>query len=370
MSLRGSLRTMPVEDILDWIDRRFVCGNLTVERGPVVRTFHFDSGYVTGASSNDPSEHLGQLLINRGLISETQLNEAFEVQADTGVLLGKILLMVGAVEESPLRQVLEEKIRESLFDALAWNEGAFQFERAPDRSVLAFEVSVNLRTAVEDGRKRVAEWNVLREVIPDDSDSFHVADKTLGRSSGDTPSLQAHLDRLMGEVETGGSVNEIVLRMNGARFPVVSGLVLLTQRGAIAVDQSGERPSVGETAQELERAARGRAAQGDRSGALEMARDALDREPESEPIKKLFRELERSVFAELSRDLLARFTVPRLLKSKDELEQMDMTDTERYLASRIDGRWDILSLMRISPLREVEALLTFKRLADRGIISL
>lgn len=173
MSLRGSLRTMPVEDLLDWIDRRFVCGNLTVERGQTVRTFHFDSGYVTGASSNDPSEYLGQLLINRGFIEETQLNEAFEVQADTGVLLGKILLMVGAVQEGHLRQVLEEKIRESLFDALSWAEGAFQFERAPELdSVSAFEVSVNLRTAIEDGAKRVTEWRELREIVPDDAVAF------------------------------------------------------------------------------------------------------------------------------------------------------------------------------------------------------
>src|SRR5688572_25072833 len=54
MSLRGSLDTMAMEDVLDWMDRRFVCGVLTVERGTQVRTFQLDSGYLTGSGSSDP----------------------------------------------------------------------------------------------------------------------------------------------------------------------------------------------------------------------------------------------------------------------------------------------------------------------------
>ena len=80
--------------------------------------------------------------------------------------------------------------------------------------------------------------------------------------------------------------------------------------------------------------------------------------------------LERTVFAELSRDLLTSFRVPKLMVQRQELDRLELSDTERYLAGRVDGRWDLLSLMRVAPVREVEALITFKRLADRGIISL
>lgn len=364
---------MPLEELLDWVDRRFVCGTMTVERAQTIRTFHFDSGYVTGASSNDPGEYLGQLLMTRGFITEAQLSDAFKVQSDTGVLLGKILLMIGAVGENELRQVLEEKIREALFDALSWAEGAFQFERAPGpMSVSAFEVSVNLRSAMEDGQRRVHDWLELREIIPTDDLSIYVLDRDRASRSADSGVLSAELDRVMTEVGSGATVNQVVLRMNGRRFAVVNALVQLIERGAVAIDRreaQREKLAVVDAA-ELERAARGRASRGDRSGALEMAREALQEAPESESLKKLYRELERSVFAELSRDLLASFSVPRLLKSKAELDTMEMTDNERFLASRIDGRWDLLSLMRITPLRQVEALITFKRLADRGIISL
>ncbi len=365
---------MSVEDVLDWIDRRFVCGCLTVDRGSVVRTFHFDSGYVTSASSNDPSEHLGQMLMNRGLITEETLTEAFKVQADTGVLLGKILLMIGAVEEADLRRVLEEKIREAIYDAMGWSEGSFEFERAPEADAVSeFEVSVNLNSTIEDGRARVEEWQQLREVLPSDDVVLYVSNSERLVNASDSEEQKEELLRLAELVGRHLTVNQVVLEENGRRFQVVKRLVQLIDRGAFSLERRAERREAegGQpSASELERSARGRAARGDRAGALEMAQSALDLSPESPSLQKLHRELERSVFAELSRDLLARFCVPRLLKSKSELETMEMTDSERYLAGRIDGHWDLLSLMRVSPLREVEALITFKRLADRGIISL
>jgi len=374
MSVRGSLRTMSVEDVLDWIDHRFICGCLTVERGSVVRTFHFDSGYVTGASSNDPSEHLGQLLMNRGLLTEETLTEAFKVQADTGVLLGKILLMIGAVDEAQLRQVLEEKIREAIYDAMAWAEGSFTFERAPEADAVSeFEISVNLNSTLEDGRARVAEWQQLREVLPSDDVVLYISDRDRLFHPNDDDDRREEIIHLAALIDRHLTVNQIVLEENGRRFAVVKRLVQLIDRGGLGFDRRSELREESEappTSQDLERAARGRAARGDRAGALEMARGALELNPESPSLQKLHRELERSVFAELSRDLLANFCVPRLLKSKTELDELEMTDSERYLAGRIDGHWDLLSLMRVSPLREVEALITFKRLADRGIISL
>ncbi len=365
---------MSVEDVLDWIDRRFVCGNLTVERGSIVRTFHFDSGYVTNDSSNDPAEHLGQVLINRGIITDEQLNEAFKVQADTGVLLGKILVMVGFVDEAQLRVVLEEKIREGVYDALGWSEGSFRFERAPDEETVSeFEISVNLHSTIEEGLARVGEWRELRRVIPSDDIVLYARDREPVLQPSDTEAEQRDYASLLATAAKGVTVNQIVLEQPGLRFYTLRKLAILIDRGALALERREEsRADSGAEVQasELERSARGRAGRGDRAGALDMTRAALELNPESEPLQKLHRELERTVFAELSRDLLSSFSVPRLLKSDSELESIEMTDNERYLAGRIDGRWDLLSLMRVSPLRQVEVLITFKRLADRGIISL
>jgi hypothetical protein len=220
---------------------------------------------------------------------------------------------------------------------------------------------------------RVAEWQALREVIPTDDIVLYVADQSKIVYPGDTEVEQEEVAALVECVDRGLTVNQIALEQKALRFHTIKKLVQLIDRGVVEIDRRAEPRGAEEQemeAAELERAARGRAAGGDRSGALEMATAALDLNPESSSLQKLHRELERSVFAELLRDLLSTFSVPRLLKSKNELDKLDLTDNERYLAGRIDGRWDLLSLMRVSPLREVDALITFKRLADRGIIAL
>jgi hypothetical protein len=364
MSLRGSLRTMPIEDLLDWIDRRFACGSLTLEQGPASCSFHFDSGYVTNASSNDAAEHLGQLLRRRGLVAPEALEDAFRVQADTGVLLGKILLMVGAIDEAALRQTLEAKILEAVADVVAWAEGTFVFEPdAATDTVSEYEVSVNLRTAIDVGRERVERWRAIRAAIENDSVRFWLKDAA---------AVAAADPGLADGLAAGHSVAEIALTVARTRFELLDALAKLLAAGAIALDKR-HAPRVAETdmsLSQLVQAVRGRADGGDRAGALEMAERALARNADDALLQQLRVDMERMVFAELSRTLLASFRVPKLLKSKQELDSIDMNQAERYLTGRIDGRWDLLSLMRISPMREVEALLAFKRLSDRGIISL
>jgi hypothetical protein len=378
MSLQGSLRTMSFEDILQWIDRRFVCGTLTLERGSITRFFQFDSGYITNSGSNEPSEHLGQLLMNRGLVTEQQLAEAFEVQGDTGVLLGKILIMVGAVDEKQLAATLEEKVCDSLCDTLTWTEGSFRFEPASEEHpVSEYEISVNLGSAMEEGARRAEQWRGIRELIPEDDRVIEVVDPARLVHPGDTEERRAEIERMIGAIRKGLTLHQLVLELNGHRFRVARRVAQLIERGALRIATGtpataapaqgpGPEPGAGDPAGE----ARRKAAAGDRAGALELARRALDAEPDNSSLQTLHRELERALFAELSRRLLSSFRVPKLLKSPEELALLELTDNERYIAGRIDGRWDLLSLMRISPLREVEALITFKRLADRGIISL
>src|SRR5436190_17491419 len=117
MSLRGSLSTMPVGDVFEWLERRRPAGELTLDRANQTRRFQLAAGQVTGASSTDPAEYLGQILLNTGVLTEAQLRDAYAAQASDGILVGRILVLNGTVAESALREAIELKIRESLYDA-------------------------------------------------------------------------------------------------------------------------------------------------------------------------------------------------------------------------------------------------------------
>jgi hypothetical protein len=370
MSLRGSLTTMPVGDVFEWLERRHPVGELTLDRANQTRRFQLSAGQVTGASSTDPAEYLGQILLNTGVITEAQLRDAYATQASDGILVGRILVLNGTVAEHALREAIELKIRESLYDALSWTEGSFSFDPTGDTPrPLEVEVALPLEALVAQGAERAAQWQLLRVEVPNDGCRFFLPD----RSWLDKVKRGSASALILDQVVRGLSVREISLALHSLPFPVYQRLYELMARGIIKLDRRTTPRAEHDTSippEQLIEAARGRAKGGDRPGALEMAKKALAEAPSSESIKKAYQEIERGLFAELSRTLLARFRVPRLLKPRDELAATPLSAEERYLVDRIDGRWDLLSLMRVSPLREVDALITFSKLADKGLISL
>ena len=54
----------------------------------------------------------------------------------------------------------------------------------------------------------------------------------------------------------------------------------------------------------------------------------------------------------------------------EQLVSQNLSPQEMFLASRVNGCWDIQSILTISPLREVDALRALKKLREKGIIEL
>jgi hypothetical protein len=65
---------------------------------------------------------------------------------------------------------------------------------------------------------------------------------------------------------------------------------------------------------------------------------------------------------------VARHRVPR--RVKDATPELGLSPAEVELASRVDGRWDLLSLVKSASIREAEALLAFAHLAEVGVVEL
>jgi hypothetical protein len=360
--IRGSLRTMRPVDLLDWIDRRELKGELAVERGNLSRRFQLAYGCIAGASSTHPAEFLGQLLLNENLLSEEQLRAAFVRQQLNGLSLGRTVMIDPGLAEEDLQRTLDVKIRESICDLLSWTDGDFVFDPdAPGPKTIELPVAVPLRDAMIQGEQRAAQWQEIRKIIPDDDAKYFLA-------QGVSPSTD-----LLAAIARGLTLRELMLDHHSLPFPIVREVAELVKQKLVSPDRRAAARERGEqdlAPAELISAAQGRARGGDRDGALALARRAVERAPSDEAIKAGYAAIERSLFAELSRRLLTRYRVPKLLKSAQELASVEMTAEERYFVGRIDGRWDLVSLMRVSPLREVEALITLQKLATRGLISL
>lgn len=353
---------MALEDVLEWAARRRVTGVLVGERSGRLRTLAIDAGMVLWASSSSPDEQLGQILVASGLITEIGLADALGVRADTNVALGRILLMVGAVGEDEVTHALAAMIREAVSDLVTWTEGTFEFEprAVASQGVIA---TIGLDVCLTVARRRIARWAQIHQLIGDDAVRFFAR-------ATEPPAIDSPIDgaRVWGLAVAGDPVARIASACGGERFAVFDHLAQLVAAGALGVDRrDGPR---GESVSELAAGAHARLRTGDRAAALAMAERARALAPGDAEARAAFAAAERARVAEVARALLASHRVPRLRRSPAEVAQLELTEIERRLIHRIDGRWDLLSLIRTASVREAEALLAIAHLAERGVVEL
>ena len=138
---------MPAEDVLEWVGRRKLSTPITFERRGIARSLVVEDGAIVWASSNRRDEQLGVILVRSGLVAERALADALEARAETGVPLGKVLLMSGLITEIDLIEILATKIRETVTDVVTWTEGQFDVVPRSNRRRPASTPSSRSRSA-------------------------------------------------------------------------------------------------------------------------------------------------------------------------------------------------------------------------------
>ncbi|HTL38193.1 MAG TPA: DUF4388 domain-containing protein [Kofleriaceae bacterium] len=363
MSLRGSLGTMSAEDALEWVAKRKLSAPITFERRGVTRSLVVEEGTIVWASSNRRDEQLGVILVRSGLVQERALADSLEARAETGVPLGKVLLMSGLITEADLVDILATKIRETVTDVITWTDGQFDIvpRSQPSTGVVA-QLAIDVCLTV--ARRRSARMTAVMGILGADDVVFYVPPDAAPPSSTagdvvDAPKAWA----LAGDRHT---ASDIAAAFNGERYATYDKLAQMVEDGLLVIDRRHRERT--NSAVELAAGARGRLRHGDRAGAFAMAAQALHQDPADPEVRKTFQTIERARVAEVAKRLLSQHRVPK--KVKDATAAMGLSPAEIELANRVDGRWDLLSLVRSANVREAEALIAFARLAELGIVEL
>src|SRR5690242_8398422 len=98
MSLYGHLKTMSLADLFQWLKTSRKSGVLTVQSGEEERSLNFDMGRIHSYTSRELRENLGQLLVGFGLVSESDINQAYRLRRQNGQPLANILIEKGFVQ--------------------------------------------------------------------------------------------------------------------------------------------------------------------------------------------------------------------------------------------------------------------------------
>ena len=96
---------MQLGELFQWLSLGSKTGTLLINGHGIEKRIYFQDGRIASTSSSDQREYLGHFLVSNGFITEDELKMAMEVQEESQILLGKILVMINAIAESPATPV-------------------------------------------------------------------------------------------------------------------------------------------------------------------------------------------------------------------------------------------------------------------------
>src|SRR5436305_7657415 len=350
MPLTGKL-TMNASDLLQWVSLGQKNGTMVVARESVEKKIFFRNGRVISSASNDPREYLGQFLMSHGYLTEPELTKAMEVQRQSGMLLGKILVMIDVISEEELVRLMRLKAEEEIYDIFLWTEGDFQFldDELPKQELIPLKVDVT--GIIMEGTRRVDEWVRIREVIPNE-----VVVPVLEKPIPEDVDLEEVQEPVVRAIDGKRSIADIVLESRSSAFRVSETLCALAREGYVRfVDPTAQKAaavaaevpvtpalSVGATEEDEIASMLGRAQQAIRGGDFEKAQRLLkaaqNLDPNHPKVRTAVKAAETLIINELRRDGLLDSKVPRVSRTFEEITTMNFTPNEGFILSRINGQ--------------------------------
>ena len=407
MPVQGSLSTMSLTEVLQWLGNARKTGTLSIERNKVVKRILVREGRVIACSSQEPADMLGHFLVSRGKISEETLRSALAAQETKRSHLGRILVTMGTLTEDELRKMLEDKAQETIFGLFEWNDAEFRYADGAIAEANIYAVNMRVEDILLRGAQRWDEIQRIRTVFNDPG-------IVLRRTPRVPPAevLRNRMaKRIIESINGERTVAEILLHAHGSEYLVTKFLYELFRAGVaeIAGVKPVERPAPS-LPQEMEEipeetvppavpaAAPARATKsggaavaaapapavavddldvarrllnrGEFDAALEILDRAYKSHPSDESLRRILAEAEASFVEKAYRHYLPPTKVVVLAKSVSSLTSEHLSPTEFFLLSRIDGTWDVKSIIQITPLREVDVLRTLTRMREKGVIEL
>jgi hypothetical protein len=368
MGLVTTLDTMTLTDVLQWIDRARKTGILRATRGKANVMCHFTEGRLSGAASNERPLLLGQFLLSRGKITEDTLHEALELQETNHRPLGEILLDSGILTAEELQHACVAKAEETIFGMLEWTEAVVEFDPGAKPGPRMVKMDHSVEDLLAQRAERQDELRRIRDVFPDTGMVLCRSDQALP-AEGDGSSLA---ERIYQAVDGRRTIAEIVLHTRTSDYLAMKLLFELYRRGAICVKhvqevapQSGSPEAVCDLARRM-------IERGDHDMALEVLGNAIDTHPQNSALAELFAETESAFLDNAYENELPKSAVPVCVTSREELAHVPgIGATELFLLDSIEqGKWDVKSLVRLSPVHEIDVVRALLRLKSGRHIEL
>ena len=377
MSITGNLKTMELAELLQWLSGAQKTGTLVVENGRVTKQIFFRDGMIVSSASTDPKEHLGAFLVSHGFITDAELGQAIRMQESNKMLLGKILSTIGAISEQDVHRMLRLKAEESIYDVFSWPEGDFRFLDLKLPNATMVPISIDVTGLVLEGMQRFDEWKRIREIIPS-SHSIPVA-----VAGFDEKVFTEGAPQIVSLIDDDRTVAEICKLTHSSEFHVCRILFRQVQSKRLKIvrprDTAPAETAAAAAAPALPQAitpdtlmviAQQSLQKGEFETALRHMRAARALDPDSRKLAGEADKIEEKIRTEIERAGVLPTSVPVLARTMEELTQLKISSQEGFLLTRLNGAYDLKSIVNISSMNALDVQLSVWKLLKAGHIRL
>lgn len=366
MSLSGRLKTMDLAELLQWVTIGRKTGSLAFVRDKTKIYIYLKDGQIISSRSNDPTKQLGQFLLFQGKINESQLKRAFEIHLQTRTMLGKILVQENFISQEDVERALVTRTEEVIYDLFLWDDGYFHFTANgynPDNLIL---INIDINTLLFEGVRRMDEWARIRAVFPSNDVVLSL------RADADLKNLTLTplQKKMLFLLTLKKPISEIILELHGSDFLVNYDLFQLYEKNILEIKEVLVPKVVEENPADLFNEGLELMQNHKYQEAVSTFQEVLKLDPQNVWASEQIELAEQAICQEYYRSSIPAGKIPYFLVPESSLTRHNLTHEEGFVASRINGTWDIKSIVMLSPLRELEILQVLDKMIKMGIIAL
>lgn len=246
MAIEGHLEDVSLADICQLLAMGRKTGCLTVTDRSAFGYIYFEDGRVIYANVLNRPDRLGELLVRNGVIDRDDLSASMEQQArEPGRRLGQIMVERGDLTEEELHHYIRVQVEEAVYHLFAWEQGSFHFapDEKPEEEGIAI-VSINPESLLLEGARRVDEWSQIEKKISSGDLIFamerdpHEAPPR-GPDGREEVELTAEQEKVLALVDGTRTVEDVVAESGLVHFEAAKALYGLAQAGFIQATGRG-----------------------------------------------------------------------------------------------------------------------------------
>jgi DNA-binding response OmpR family regulator len=232
VALAGDMSVIPIGAALQLLQIEAQTGLLVVTDGKTEMTLSLRNGLIDLVQARGAGREfrLGRYFVEHGLVSHEDIDRLLRDNSPTqrprddasengGAKrpLGDLLVDAGRISRSQLREALARQSSELVYEVVRWPRGRFEFRREPLPGLAeSAQLGLPVASVVMEGFRRVDEWHLVESGLGD-FEAVLQKDAVAVEAAG-LERLAAGEKRLLEMVDGNRTVREIVAQSNMSSF--------------------------------------------------------------------------------------------------------------------------------------------------------